>query len=351
MESGVGGARQLGKCMLMCPERERFRRERQKQLSVFETKPSGGDGRYCSSPVLAVKEYVRSAAGQRVPDPHDLRPPSVLVKTTEYLIGKIADRMDHPWHSVYHFIHNRLQSIRQDITYQQLEGSEVIHILMLASRFHLYSQYRLSTAPLDQFDPKLNRDHLQQCLLKLLRTHRLSGTSSSSDSLTEFEAHYLLTNLGSTEALTHTLELPKKTRQHPTLQAALAINLCFLENNFVRVFKLISHLPPLQKCALFPHIQTIRSQALRTLSVAYSSSNAEVPLRILSVWLGFGEDKVGTSRFCRAHGIEVTAASTVLFRKGMFTHPAQEPESPFPIPELSPESQDAQPSHFIFGQQ
>ena len=40
---------------------------------------------------------------------------------------------------------------------------------------------------MDKFDAKLNRDHLQQCLTKLLRNENVDA---------EFVAYYLLANLG-----------------------------------------------------------------------------------------------------------------------------------------------------------
>ena len=54
---------------------------------------------------------------------------------------------------------------------------------------------RLLATGVDRFDPKLNRDHLQQCLLKLLTLY----TNQAGDfppSMAEFESYYLLTNLG-----------------------------------------------------------------------------------------------------------------------------------------------------------
>lgn len=54
---------------------------------------------------------------------------------------------------------------------------------------------RLLNADLDKFDPKLNRDHLQQCLLKLLKLYT-AHTGDISLSRAEFESYYLLTNLG-----------------------------------------------------------------------------------------------------------------------------------------------------------
>ena len=89
----------VGRCMLMCPEREKrrleklhhqiiasdlyhCRRQREKSLHVLEV---GRDER-CE--VTAVKEYVRAGAGHLLPHPDDLRPPEMLIKTMEYLIRK-----------------------------------------------------------------------------------------------------------------------------------------------------------------------------------------------------------------------------------------------------------------------
>ena len=59
----------------------------------------------------------------------------------------------------------------------------------------MFTVDRLLAAGVDRFDPKLNRDHLQQCLLKLLTLY----TNQAGDlppSMAEFESYYLLTNLG-----------------------------------------------------------------------------------------------------------------------------------------------------------
>ena len=44
--------------------------------------------RAVSSFSLAVKEYVRAGAGHVTPRPDELRPPGVLLETTEYLMTK-----------------------------------------------------------------------------------------------------------------------------------------------------------------------------------------------------------------------------------------------------------------------
>lgn len=54
---------------------------------------------------------------------------------------------------------------------------------------------RLLAAGVDRFDPKLNRDHLQQCLLKLLKLYA-NQVGDLPPNMAEFESYYLLTNLG-----------------------------------------------------------------------------------------------------------------------------------------------------------
>lgn len=63
------------------------RRQEQKLLHPLEIQDPSDK----SNVVFAVKEYVRAGAGHLVPDPSDLRPPDVLVKTMHYLISKYVN--------------------------------------------------------------------------------------------------------------------------------------------------------------------------------------------------------------------------------------------------------------------
>lgn len=68
----------------MCPEKERYMRETQFNLSRYET---DFDGRMV--PEKTVKNYSRSAADQEEPLPHELRPVNVLQITMDYLINEV----------------------------------------------------------------------------------------------------------------------------------------------------------------------------------------------------------------------------------------------------------------------
>lgn len=82
---------------------------------------------------------------------------------------------------------------------------------------------RLVDEPIDRFDPKICRQHLQECLKKVLRCYDVLNEQSFnnySDTLTEaatihrgfVESLYLLLNLGSSEAMARAIQIPKKCK-------------------------------------------------------------------------------------------------------------------------------------------
>jgi nuclear mRNA export protein SAC3 len=68
----------------MCPERERYVRDVQKNLNPYECDERGN-----MIPEKTVKDYSRSAADQE-PLPHELRPAGVLNETMNYLVGVVG---------------------------------------------------------------------------------------------------------------------------------------------------------------------------------------------------------------------------------------------------------------------
>lgn len=67
------------------------RREREKLLSIFEVdidRSKVTERKLVTNSSLAVKEFVRSAAGTQLAKPSLLRPAHVLLATTDYLINR-----------------------------------------------------------------------------------------------------------------------------------------------------------------------------------------------------------------------------------------------------------------------
>lgn len=63
---------------------------------------------------------------------------------------------------------------------------------------------------MDIFDPKINNQHTQECIKRLLSLYqKVDGRHSHRE---EFESLYLLFNLGQTEALMHYFDLSEDIR-------------------------------------------------------------------------------------------------------------------------------------------
>lgn len=118
-----------GTCEAMCPESEITLRERENLLHPLEEALILKDGRKKANPRKTVKEFRRPAAGREVTKPCDLRPPSVLKMTVNYLLGEVAMETGHQWNVVYDFIFDRLRAVRQDMVIQNIGGENAIEIL------------------------------------------------------------------------------------------------------------------------------------------------------------------------------------------------------------------------------
>lgn len=138
--------------MEMCSEKERYSRMMGRAASVYER-----------SPDEFVKEYVRSAADQDLPLPHELRPIDTLVLTTDHLMSDIVDNVPEDvlelvkW---YEFIWSRTRAIRKDITQQRLVNTDVVSIIEKCIRFHIFAGYKLSVLEAVNFDPRMNIGNL-----------------------------------------------------------------------------------------------------------------------------------------------------------------------------------------------
>ncbi|KAF3655045.1 hypothetical protein FXO37_16163 [Capsicum annuum] len=132
----------VGTCPFMCPVEEREKRERLRDLAVFER--LYGNPRQ-SSPNLAVKKgrtyvvargftrtpsaknyvlYIRTISIKTLQD-SDVRPLSVLEDTLNYLCN-LLDSTEHPFEVVHDFIFDRMRSVRQDLSMQNISCSRVV---------------------------------------------------------------------------------------------------------------------------------------------------------------------------------------------------------------------------------
>lgn len=271
-----------GKCMQMCPNHEITTRIREKCYHILETNNHSKPDKS-----KMVKEFSRSAAGKQMMDPFNLRPPNVLLGTLKYLLNEVLKRDKYSFLLRYDFITDRLRSIRQDMIIQNLDAAHCVGILQPCVKFHAYAAYRLGPEKRDKFDPHLNNTLLQECLKLLLCCYdELERTGCENEELlekrTEFEAVYIIFNIGSSTALRRALNLPKYLKDDEDVKKAILSALLYSKNNFYRFCKIIITLQPLLAALASLHLPQLRKKLLQIMSVAYSSKNNSFPINDLT---------------------------------------------------------------------
>ncbi|XP_046389718.1 SAC3 domain-containing protein 1 [Ischnura elegans] len=268
-----------GTCQDMCPESERRMREREKLLHPLEIlQGTQGLEKPLADPTRTVKVFSRSAAGRRTSSPHDLRPLPVLKKTLEFLFSHVKFRRSEDWVPVYDFIFDRVRAVNQDAVIQGIDNWEGIYLYQSIVRFLVYSSYRLSCEPKYRYDPVINFKHLQESLKKTLRLCDEQHMMKEDETcfFPEFEALYLLINLGDPEAIVRGIERKAHSRMRD-FETALEMSLAFWQGNYVRVLNLLKELPLLLSCAATLHIPVVRRKALKIMSISYSNKNLSFP--------------------------------------------------------------------------
>ncbi|XP_074661311.1 SAC3 domain-containing protein 1-like isoform X1 [Tubulanus polymorphus] len=295
-----------GTCMKMCPLYEVRLRQREGLLHPFEVVPGTEKNRRPRAHSKnVVKSYSRCAAGRTDPEPKHLRPLPMLVDTVDFLLEKVATRVDASWVDVYDYAFDRLRAVRQDAVIQRCRGAGMQRALEKIVEFHVYAGYRLCEEPQARFDPKINETHAQECLKRLLRRYEDEGDRCGNRA--RFEAVYLLYNLGSYDALAHCLQLHADLRKSDVVWLAWKINMAYLECNYVRMFRLVDRLNPVLLCAFHRHLNHIQKFALKRMSYGFHSNNLRYPAARAATLLHF-DDATAARDACHRYGLTVADA-------------------------------------------
>ncbi|CAE6476089.1 unnamed protein product, partial [Rhizoctonia solani] len=102
---------------------------------------------------LTIKDYARSAAGNEQELPSDVRPPDVLLRTTDYLLSHMLST--HPFTAVNQaFIRDRARAIVKDFTMQHVRNAPAVEaheriVRMAAISMHIFRDQRQPDGPFD----------------------------------------------------------------------------------------------------------------------------------------------------------------------------------------------------------
>lgn len=140
---------------------------------------------------------------------------------------------------------DRLRCVRQEIVIQNLNISTTVKLLEPIIMFLAYSRYRLADETFHNFDPKICEQHLLECLKKILVCYDHLPESKYSENRRSIEGLYQVFNLGTTEALSRGVSLPKTVKCDPVTRLALKFSINYWQNNYYGALKVIPDLPPL----------------------------------------------------------------------------------------------------------
>ncbi|KAA0199435.1 hypothetical protein HAZT_HAZT003986 [Hyalella azteca] len=312
-------------CPDMCPEKERYMREVQYDLSPYEmTSDRKVDHK------RAVKKFSRSSADKHEPLPHELRPGSVLRLTMDYLMWNILPDMEDDSNCdmdlCYNYLWDRTRAMRSDIMQQHLLDESAVYVLERCVRFHIYCTERLCLEPPDVFDPKMNAEHLSKSMHSLKELyHDLSENSIYVDSEAEFRAYEILLDVDDGNIMFAYLHFRDSVRKSPEVQFAVEILHAVQSNNFVRFFRLVKKATFLQSCILHKYFNRIRSKALVILTKALNapSKSQSISLAKLCHLLLF-ENTTEAAAFLAHHGLCINASGrVVLDRKSFIPRPME----------------------------
>ena len=340
----------IGTCPDICPEKERYGRSAKNQLRWYEKE----EGRL--NHLTAVKEHSRSAADQDVPLPHELRPPSVLNKTMNFLMSNIVDRVDNmtgtmgdwfnfisqlslgecqptdPWSQFYvadgensdetvgdwyEYMWSVTRAIRKDITQQNLTDLVSLSIVEKCARFHIFCSERLCEESAHDFASKLNDENLTKCLRTLKHMyHDLQVSGVYCPQETEFRAYDVLMNLNEGDTLREIQTLSEEIQKDPQVEFALKSFKALNSNNYVLFFKLARKATYLEACILKRYFYQVRRMAVKTIIAAYvpGKQMIQFPIEDLVNWLAF-ESEAECTTFLRQHGVESEEGVAFLERR------------------------------------
>ncbi|KAI0211053.1 Germinal-center associated nuclear protein [Lamellibrachia satsuma] len=317
-----------GSCPDMCPERERYMREFQRRLSVYEIVP-GTDGPGQTPAVdhtRAVKEYSRSSADQDMPLPHSVRPPAVLQITMDYLMTNVMDTGgEGRWQDWYDFLWDRTRGIRKDIIQQHLCDLSAADLTEKCTRLHIYCSERLCEEGPNVFDEKINNENLTKCLQSLKELYqdlaRQHGISCPNEA--EFRAYMVLMNLNEGDTLREVQELCQDVRESAHVRFATSVYAAVNNNNYIKFFKLVQSATFLSACIMHRYFTQVRTKALTIIMKAYCVPGRVIqyPLSDIVRHLAF-EDNSEAAEFCSHHGLAVHDGQVAMDRHA-FVQPEQ----------------------------
>lgn len=204
-----------------------------------------------------------------------------------FLFQRILQDAQKPLNFRYDFIFDRCRAVRQEIVIQSLSCEETIILMEPIALFLSYSLYKMFEYPIAQFDTKICRQHLQECLLTCLGCYEEVDVQCMKGSYKIqnreiIESIYMMLNMNETSSLERALKLDIKLKASFIIGKSIEVLISYQQRAFYKTVKHISKLPHPIICAVAAlRLPEIRKEMLHVFSIAYNSSSLKVPLDFL----------------------------------------------------------------------
>ena len=282
-----------------------------------------------------LKRFRRSAAGYDEQLPSDIRTPTTLLQTMNYLIRYVIGGSD-PLGVVHKFVWDRTRSIRNDLSVQQLNQEHnvkiAVTILERIARFHILSLHLLSS-PSNQepFDRHQEREQLNNTMLSLMYYYDDNRNHISFPNEDEFRAYYIIFSIHDQrpDLESRVQRWPSELLKSPRVQTALELfaaagntweyqgtldswrRNAIAQGFYTRFFSLIDSpsVSYLTACVAEIYFNHVRQTAVRSIWKGYCRApqqhrNEEWTIDELTSVLYFDTNEQ-TIEFCRQQGLEL----------------------------------------------
>ncbi|KFY33521.1 hypothetical protein V494_07557 [Pseudogymnoascus sp. VKM F-4513 (FW-928)] len=323
-----------GTCDEMCPRFEQMDRIIKNDVKELEKEEMAPGGIKWPAPEKMVKAYGRSSAGQDAPLPSDIRMPSALTKTLDYLIQDVlgdGDRLA----KAHNFLWDRTRAIRRDFTFQQasLTAEDYIHevyCLETIARFHVVALHQMSdpSNTSEDFSEHQEIEQLGRTLLSLIHTYEdCKSQKIQCPNEAEFRAYFVIYHARNPAMMEAVQDWGKDFWESDEIQTATALVECLHNiweingplkpqsaseialNMYRRFFKIIRQPEVSYTTACFAeiHFNSVRKTALMTILSAYRKQREQTTdwtLPILTDYLYF-DTLDEAEAFIEGHGLHI----------------------------------------------
>ncbi|KFY20059.1 hypothetical protein V491_04018, partial [Pseudogymnoascus sp. VKM F-3775] len=322
-----------GTCDGMCPRFEQITRIMEHDVKNLE-KEMAFDGSLWPAPQKMIKAYGRSSAGQDAPLPSDIRMPSALRKTLDYLIQDVLGD-ENRLATAHNFLWDRTRSIRRDFTFQQASLTaadyiDEVYCLETIARFHVIALHQMSNPfnTSDDFSEHQEIEQLGRTLLSLIHTYEdCKSQKIQCDNEAEFRAYFVIYHARNPAMMEAVQDWGKDFWESDEIQTATALVECLHNiweingplkpqsaseialNMYSRFFKILRQPEVSYTTACFAeiHFNSVRKTALMTILSAYRKQREQTTdwtLPTLNAYLHF-DTLDDAEAFIEGHGLYI----------------------------------------------